>query len=122
MRRKPAWASFSAASLLLLLTLAVGGPAIAWKQMHETGTHDEPQIYRVEGIGHDFMVGTLDFDVIDEVREVSDRDSFLTARRLAREEGIFCGGSTGTVVFGAVRHERLEKPVAYFGRDAGTGV
>jgi len=67
-----------------------------------------PGIYRVEGIGHDFMVGTLDFSVVDEVMEVGDRDSFLTARRLAREEGIFCGGSTGTALFGAIKvAERL---------------
>ena len=66
------------------------------------GTSGKPDIYRVEGIGHDFMVGTLDFSVIDEILEVSDHDSFLTARRLAREEGIFCGGSTGTAVFGAL--------------------
>ena len=67
------------------------------------GKSGEPDIYRVEGIGHDFMVGTLDFSVIDEVMQISDRDSFLTARRLAREEGIFVGGSTGTAVFGALK-------------------
>ncbi len=77
-----------------------------YKDMHEKGTHGVPQIYRVEGIGHDFMVGTLDFGVVDEVREISDRNSFLTARRLAREEGIFCGGSTGTAVFGALQVAR----------------
>jgi cystathionine beta-synthase len=61
-----------------------------------------PRIYTVEGIGHDFMVDTLDFSVIDEVLPVTDRDSLLTARRLVREEGVFAGGSAGTAVFGAL--------------------
>ena len=76
--------------------------SIYYEEFH-TGTHTGHGIYRVEGIGHDFMVGTLDFSVIDEVLPTSDKDSFLTARRLAREEGIFCGGSTGTAVHGGLQ-------------------
>ncbi|MHC5115263.1 MAG: pyridoxal-phosphate dependent enzyme, partial [Planctomycetota bacterium] len=74
-----------------------------YHDMHAKGEPCEPGIYRVEGIGHDFMVGTLDLSVIDEVPNVSDGDSFRTARRLAREEGIFCGGSTGTALYGALQ-------------------
>lgn len=63
---------------------------------------NDPRVYVVEGIGHDFMVGTLEFSVIDEVRQVSDQDSFRAARRLVREEGIFAGGSAGTAIVGAL--------------------
>ncbi|HVM55787.1 MAG TPA: cystathionine beta-synthase [Acidimicrobiales bacterium] len=58
--------------------------------------------YLVEGIGEDFWPTTYDPAVVDRVVEVADRDSFLTARRVTREEGILIGGSGGTAVWAAL--------------------
>jgi cystathionine beta-synthase len=68
--------------------------------------------YLVEGIGEDFWPETYDRAIADRVVMVSDRDSFLTARRLSREEGILVGGSTGTAVWAAIEVGRR------LGRDA----
>ena len=62
--------------------------------------------YLVEGIGEDFWPATYDPSVVDTVVMVSDRDSFLTARRVTREEGILVGGSTGTAVWAALQVAR----------------
>ncbi len=73
-----------------------------WKQGH-IPDDPHPKTYKIEGIGEDFLPGTLDLSLIDEVVQVDDRESFLMARRLVREEGIFAGGSSGSAVAGLLK-------------------
>ncbi len=71
---------------------------------------DSPKSYRVEGIGEDFIPYTFDRQAVDEMVRVSDAESFLMARRLAREEGLLVGGSAGTAAAAAVKYARRLEP------------
>ncbi|RMF74183.1 MAG: cystathionine beta-synthase [Planctomycetota bacterium] len=67
-----------------------------------------PRAWKVEGIGEDYVPRTLNSQVVDEWVRVSDKESFLTARRIARLEGLLIGGSCGTCAAAALRYaERL---------------
>ncbi len=67
---------------------------------------DTPRSYAVEGIGMNYLPETVDLKVIDEMVRVSDRDSFLMARRITREEGLLVGGSSGTAAVAAIQLAR----------------
>ena len=74
----------------------------AWKQ---GGSSEglEAHTYKIEGIGEDFLPSTLDLKLVDEVVQVGDAEAFRWTRRLVREEAIFCGGSSGAALAGALQ-------------------
>lgn len=74
-----------------------------YHQFFHQGTVGRATTYVVEGIGEDIFPTTMHFDVLDDCLQVTDRDCFLTARQLARQDGIFAGGSAGAAVWGGLQ-------------------
>jgi cystathionine beta-synthase len=74
-----------------------------FKTYKESGRVPEATPYLVEGIGQNLPVGNADMNIIDEIINITDRESFELARQLSRVEGLFCGGSTGTNFAAALR-------------------
>ncbi len=74
-----------------------------FKTYKESGHVPEATPYLVEGIGQNLPVGNADMKAIDEIINITDRESFDMARQLSRREGIFCGGSTGTIFAAALK-------------------
>ncbi len=82
-----------------------------YKKYFETGEFDKSEIkpYLTEGIGEDIIPENVDMGVIDAVIQVNDKNAFSMTRRLAREEGLFIGGSCGAAVYGALEYARENK-------------
>ncbi|MBV9599134.1 MAG: cystathionine beta-synthase [Chloroflexi bacterium] len=74
--------------------------------IYSAGDQFTPKIYKVEGIGEDFLPSAMDLSVVDRIEVVDDKESFLMTRRLTREEGILAGGSSGSALVAALRVAR----------------
>ena len=85
-------------------SVAIDSYGSVFKKYKETGVFDEQEIYPylTEGIGEDILPKNVNFDMIDHIVKVTDKDGAVMARRLSREEGLFIGWSCGSAVYGAL--------------------
>lgn len=77
----------------------------------KTGKITESASYLIEGLGDEFLIECADFSNIDDIYQISDKESFGFARKLMKEEGILGGGSSGSALWGALKlADSLEQP------------
>lgn len=89
-----------------LVTVGIDTYGSVFKKYKETGIFDRNEIYPylTEGFGEDILPKNVNFDVIDHFIKVTDKDGAIAARRLAREEGLFVGWSSGSALHGALEY------------------
>lgn len=91
-----------------VVTVGIDTYGSVFKKYKETGIFDENEVYPylTEGIGEDILPENVDFSQVDHIVKVTDKDSAIMTRQLAREEGLFIGWSCGSAVFGALEYAR----------------
>lgn len=91
-----------------VITVGLDSYGSVFKKYKETGIFDEKEIYPylTEGIGEDILPENVNFDLVDHIVKVTDKDAAIMTRKLAREEGLFIGWSCGSAVFGALEYAK----------------
>ncbi len=93
-----------------VITVGIDTYGSVFKKYKETGVFDHNEVfpYLTEGIGEDILPKNVDFDMVDDIVKVTDKDSAIMTRRLSREEGLFVGWSCGAAVYGALEWARVK--------------
>lgn len=91
-----------------IVTVGIDTYGSVFKKYKETGKFDDKEVYPylTEGIGEDILPKNVDFDLVDHIVKVTDKDGAIMARKLSREEGLFVGWSCGSAVYGALEYAR----------------
>lgn len=91
-----------------VISIGLDSYGSVFKKYKETGVFDEKEIYPylTEGIGEDILPENVNFDLVDHIVKVTDKDAAVMTRKLAREEGLFIGWSCGSAVFGALEYAK----------------